>query len=91
MRIHLRSRHKGFDADIDGETAAHPSQDAARNRKLLLLRFLQVVPDADAMRFLVGEKYVAFYSFAMIDHDVDGVAGLDPYFATRSLELFDGN
>jgi len=27
----------------------------------------------------------------MIDHDVDGVAGLDPYFATRSLELFDGD
>jgi hypothetical protein len=39
----------------------------------------------------VREENVAFGLFAVIDHDVDHVAGFDGYFALVILKLVEGN
>src|SRR5580704_13669831 len=63
----------------------------ARNRELLLMRLLEVVPNADPECLFVREQHVALGALSMIDHHVDHVAGLHAYRAAWVLKLFDRN
>ena len=85
-RVGLRAGHEGLDADIHRQAALDAAQHAAGNDELLLVGLVQVVPDAQARGARVGEQDVAFGLLAVLDHDVDHVAGLNRDFAAAGPE-----
>ena len=86
-RIGLRTGHEGLDAYIHREAAFHAAQHAAGDHQLLLVRLFEIVPDAQARGARVREQHVPFGLLAgVIDHHVDGIAGLHRHFAGRGPE-----
>ena len=89
--VNLRSRQERADADVDGETALDPLDDAADDDLPFLVGLLDLVPDLHLLGLLAREHDVAFAVFGALEQHVDRVAGLRRHLAALVDEFFDGD
>ena len=88
--VNLRTGQKGTGAvDIHSYSALDAVDDDARNRLLLVVSLLNVIPRVQPLGLLVGEANGAIGADAAIHHDRDFVAGLELDRAGVVLHLGD--
>ena len=87
--VDLRSREERADADVHGEAALDPLDDAADDDLALGIGLLDLVPDLHLLGFFAREDDVAFAIFGPLEQHVDDVARLDGDFAVLVEELVD--
>ncbi len=85
--VHLRSRHEALHAHVDRKAALHSAQHMAGNNELILKCFFEIVPHAQAGRFLVGQQNIALDRRAVIDDHIHHIAGLHGHLAIGTGEL----
>src|ERR1700730_6532405 len=77
-QIHLRARQKGARTlNVQGQAALDTLDTPALDRLLLVVSALNLIPRPQPLRLQVREVDVALFSFALIPHYVDLVAGLE--------------
>ncbi len=89
--IDLRARQERAHADVHGEAALDPFDDAADDDLALGIGLLDLVPDLHLLGLLAREDDVAFAVLGALEQDVDGIAGLHGHLAGLVHELVDGN
>jgi hypothetical protein len=89
--IGLRAGHEALDADVDRESAFDSPKHVSVNDELIVESGFQVVPYAQARGFGVRQQHVAFGTLAVIDHDVDHIAGTYADGARGIEKLFGGD
>ena len=87
--VNLRAGQKRAHADIDGEPALDPLDDAADDDLLLGVGLLDLVPDLHLLGLLAREHDVAFAILGALEQHVDHVARLDGYVAMLVEEFAD--
>ena len=89
--VDLRAGKERADADVDGEAALDPLDDAADDDLPLGVGLLDVVPDLHLLGFFAREDDVAVAIFGALEQDVDDVAGLHGDLSGFVDELVDGD
>ena len=87
--VDLRAGQERADADVDGEPALDPLDDAADDDLALGIGLLDLVPDLHLLGFFAREDDVAFAILGALEQHVDDVAGLDGDLAVLVEELAD--
>ena len=87
--VDLRSRQERAHADVDGQAALDPLDDAADDDLALGIGLLDLVPDLHLLGFFAREDDVAFAILGALEQDVDDVAGLDGDLPALVEELGD--
>src|SRR5262245_32047290 len=85
--VDLRSGQERANADVHGEPALRPFDDAADDDLLLDVGLLDLVPDLHLLRFFARQHDVAFAVLRPLEQDVDNVAGFDRDVAVLVQEL----
>ena len=89
--VDLRSGQERADADVHGEPALDPLDDAADDDLALGIGLLDLVPNLHLLGFFAREDDVSFPVFRALEQHVDDVAGLHRHFAVLVEELVDLN
>src|ERR1700685_819061 len=76
--------------NVDGEATLDALHHCGANRLLLVIGFLNLIPRAQLLSFLVREVDVAFLSFTLIAHYINFVAGLESGLALKIQHLGQG-
>jgi hypothetical protein len=76
-RTSICDREERANADVDGQAAFDPLDDATDHDLALGVGLLDLVPDLHLLRFFAGEDDVAFAIFGSLEQHVDDVARLD--------------
>src|SRR4029079_8916884 len=87
--VDLRAWQERADADVDGEPALDPLDDATDDDLALGIGLLDLVPDLHLLGFFTREHHVAFAVLRALEQDVDDVAGLHRHLAVFVEELVD--
>ncbi len=85
--VDLRSRQERADADVHGEAALDPLDDAADDDLPLGVGLLDLVPNLHLLGFFAREDDVTFAVFGSLEQHVHDVAGLDGDFTVLVEEL----
>ena len=89
--VDLAAGQERAHADVHGETALDPFDDAADDDLLLGEGALDLVPDLHLLGLLARKHDVAFTIFGPLEQHVDDVAGLHGDLARFVEELVDGD
>src|SRR5262249_54310648 len=89
--VDLRSGQKRADADVDGESALDPLDDAADDDLALGKGLLDLVPNLHFFGFFTRQDHVAFAVLGPFEQHVDDIARLHRHFPGLVDELVDGD
>src|SRR5277367_1416122 len=88
--LQLRAGQERLDADVDGQTALHASENRARQDRLLIGSLLDRVPYSVPLRLLIAQQVAAFGLFAL-DDDFNRVARVQLGLTGVVNHLLEGN
>ena len=87
LDVDERARQERLDADVDGEPALDPVDDAAADGRARAVGLLDLVPDLHLLGFVLREDDVAVLVLRPLEENVDRVALLDRDLAREVGEL----
>ncbi len=90
-QVHLGPGQEGRDSDVHREPALDALDDPALHDGFLVVGFLEIVPDLQLVRLLLGEENESLLVFGAVEVDLDGVSHLHVVRAVGLAEFLQGD